>query len=182
MRLSDVFHSSGEIRFELEPKKAVEAILYLASRLDEPGLHNITHLLYFADKMHLETYGRFIFGDDYYAMEFGPVPSFCYSLLREATQTEEHGFKTIGRHVVPLRGADLDQFSESDIACLELAIWEHGNHPFPKIMADSHDAAYKAAWNSRGGKYSSLMSVESIAAQLKNGQELLSYLKNKHSK
>ena len=42
----------------------------------------IPFVLLFADKKHLERYGRFITGDTYSAMENGPVPSFAYDVVK----------------------------------------------------------------------------------------------------
>jgi len=165
------------IQFTFDKEKAIETILYLANRIQRPTYHSITHLLYFADKTSLEKFGRFICGDDYYAMEFGPVPSSVYNMLKESICTDEYGFITDPRpRVRPLRDANLEFFSESDIECLDMAIDSYGEDPFWKIVDESHDAAYEQAWDDRGSADSSRMSVESIVGLLKDSDELLSYL------
>lgn len=55
--------------YPFDREKALECVLYLASRIAEPGLHNISKLLYFADKRHLDMHGRLLYGDEYVAME-----------------------------------------------------------------------------------------------------------------
>src|SRR3990170_5405294 len=116
----------AELGFRFDHGKAVEAILFLATRLKRPGRHNITHLLYFADKTSLEMHGRFICGDDYYAMKHGPVPTNVYELIRLAENTDRLGFRTDGRKIIPLREPDLDLLSDSDVECLEQAVETNG--------------------------------------------------------
>src|SRR5688572_4207008 len=70
--------------FTFNEKAAVETILYIASRSKEPTYHRIAKLLYFADLLHLERYGRFICGDRYIAMKHGPVPSGVYAMMKAA--------------------------------------------------------------------------------------------------
>jgi len=42
----------------------------------------LSKLLYFVDKEHLLSYGRTVIGDRYIKMEFGPVPSSGYNLMK----------------------------------------------------------------------------------------------------
>ena len=48
----------AELKFTFEREKAIEAILYLAGRIEDPTFHSIGKLMYFADKTSLERYGR----------------------------------------------------------------------------------------------------------------------------
>ena len=167
----------SELEFTFDKEKAIETILYLANRIKRPTYHSITHLIYFADKTSLEKYGRFICGDDYYAMEFGPVPSSVYNMLKESVDTDKYGFITDPRpRIKPRRESNLEFFSESDLECLDIAIESYGEDPFWKIRDESHDAAYKKAWDDRGSADSKRMSVESIVSLLKDSDELLAYL------
>ena len=50
------------MRAQFDAGKALELILYAASRLQRPGLHNVSKVLYFSDKDHLARYGRFMAG------------------------------------------------------------------------------------------------------------------------
>ncbi len=47
-------------------------------------------MMYFADRLHLERYGRFICGDSYVAMKNGPVPSFTYDILKARRFKQRH--------------------------------------------------------------------------------------------
>ncbi len=55
-----------KIRFDSE--KALEAILYVASKAPVPDIYHVGKILYYADRAHLERYGRLITGDEYKAM------------------------------------------------------------------------------------------------------------------
>ncbi len=167
--------------FEFNREKAIEAIIYLASKSSNPTFHSINKLLYFADKTSLEQFGRFICGETYVAMPKGPVPSNVYAIMKAAESSEQDGFVVENNHhVKPLREADLDKLSDSDIECLDKILDLYGNAPYWVKDQASHDAAYWEAWNKRGDKNSIPMSVESIAHLLEDSEELIDYLHSKH--
>jgi len=58
------------IRFDSE--KALEAILYVASKAPIPDIYHVGKILYYADRFHLEAFGRLITGDQYNAMKVWP--------------------------------------------------------------------------------------------------------------
>ncbi|MEK7221817.1 MAG: Panacea domain-containing protein, partial [Nitrospirota bacterium] len=61
--------------FRFDPDKAIQAILFVARSITGATFHQISKIIYFADKDHLQKYGRLICGDSYVAMKHGPVPS-----------------------------------------------------------------------------------------------------------
>lgn len=63
------------ISFRFNEEKALAALGYVAS--EEPGLTPlyVSKILFFAEKWHINRYGRPILGDNYVAMPKGPVPS-----------------------------------------------------------------------------------------------------------
>jgi hypothetical protein len=170
-----------ELKFTFEREKAIEAILYLAGRITDPTLHSIGKLMYFSDKTSLERYGRFISGDDYYAMQWGPVPTHTYDLLKEASRGGAFPFAVQGRSIAPSRPADTDLLSESDIECLDASIRLYGNAPMWKRHEDSADRAYKLAWQQRGNSGSARMPIEEIASLLDDGDDLIDFLANRGS-
>ena len=159
---------------EFDRTKAIEAILFLASRLSNPGKYIICKRLYLADKCSLEKYGRFIFGETYCAMERGATPSNAYDLLKDAAESDIDGIKVQGNRVIPSRKPNLDYLSESDIECLEEAI----KTPGWRIKQDTHDAAYQKSWNNRGDKGSAPIPVENIAKLFADSDDLIDYLAN----
>jgi uncharacterized phage-associated protein len=166
----------AEIRFDFQREKAIESILYIAKRAADPTFHSINKLLYFADKTSLERYGRFICGDDYYAMRWGPVPTNTYDLMKNATQGGAFPFRVEGNTIIPSRDAEIDLLSESDIECLDASLRLYGDAPFWKRQEVSHDEAYKEAWDRRGESGSVRMPIENIVRLLEDADELIDYL------
>src|SRR5262245_39031345 len=118
-------------RFRFDPEKALNLVLYVAAKVKEPSFHTISKVIYFADKLHLERYGRLICGDSYVAMKHGPVPSEIYDMMKDVRgdgfsehwQNARESFEVQGRAtVVPRQEADLAVFSESDLECLKESI------------------------------------------------------------
>ncbi len=170
-----------KIRFEFDLGKAIEVVIYIAQKTPQPTFHSISKILYFADKTSLEMYGRFICGETYYAMKHGPVPTNIYDLLKEAATTTAYGFKVENeRRIIPLREAQLEKLSPSDIQCLDQIITIYKDVPFWKRTQDSHDAAWLQAWDARGNKASQIISVESIIELFDDGEELLDHLHHQH--
>lgn len=177
----------------ITPRKALESVLYIASRLKNPDLHEVLKIRYFADKIHLSEYGFAASGDHYVAMDFGPVASNIYDLLKVArgnasdyhvrrfgnlvkgTLTVDAG-KPHGVHA--LREPDTEFLSKSDIECIERAIAEYGELDFESRTKISHDAAYDAAWSLAKQKHVKQhpMSLKTIASTLENAAEVLEYL------
>jgi uncharacterized phage-associated protein len=142
--------------FKLDIRKAIEAVIYVASKAPIPDIYHVGKAFYFADKDHLELYGRLICGDRYIAMEAGPVPSAVYDLIKDVR--DHRNFSRVYRqalesfsvskedHMVkPLREPKLDCLSESDIECLNRAIEQIGKLPFGELKELSHDGAYLKA-------------------------------------
>lgn len=167
--------------FEFNRDKAVEVIIYLAERIEDPSYYSIGKLLYFADKTSLERYGRFICGETYVAMKKGPVPSNVYDMLKEAVNNGTDGFVVEGDYYVKaLRQANLDKLSDSDIESLDKVIEVFGGLPNWVKGEMSHDEAYHAAWDARGSKNSNPMNIESIANLLEDSEELIDYIHHKN--
>ena len=169
----------ANITFEFNRSKAVEAILYLAQRVSESDIYGICKLLYLVDKTSLEKYGRFVFGESYYAMEEGATPSNAYDLLKEAAEGVVDGLQVEGNQVVALRKPNLDYLSESDIECMDQIISVYGAAPNWRRREDAHDEAWRESWVKRGDKQSVKMPVESIARLLADSGDLVDYIANR---
>lgn len=162
-----------------DPEKALNAILWIAKRIPSPTFHSISKLLYFADRLHLERYGRLISGDSYVAMKNGPVPSGAYDIMKAvrgdgtcAVEAEAQEALTVdGRyHVIPRRAANEAHFSESDLECLHETIQQYGSLSFKELTDLSHDAAWDSA------DENDIIELEQIIATLPDGASLLEHL------
>src|SRR5436853_2908867 len=164
--------------FRFDPNKALEVLLYIASRAPHPNIYWVLKILYFADKASLQQWGRLICGDSYVAMSKGPVPSGAYDIVKEV----RYGIPTTCSHAgdafevraehrfVPFRDADLDLLSESDIECLDQSIVENGRLTFGQLKKKSHDSAFDAAGEN------DFIPLEDIVATLPNAALVSDYL------
>jgi uncharacterized phage-associated protein len=164
------------ITFQFDRRKAIETILYLANRISDADIYGICKLLYFADKVSLEEYGRFIYGETYVAMKQGATPSHAYDILKEASEEIIEDICIDGYDVVPLRDANNDFLSESDIESLNATIENYGDEPNLYRWKDAHDEAWESAWDERGDKNSWPIPIEYIAKTLSNSKDLIDYL------
>lgn len=161
--------------------KALEAILFIAKQLHKPTYHSISKMFYLSDKLHLQEYGRLICGDRYVAMEYGPVPSASYDMMKVAAQKhsidvdwdeiiqEAIGVRH-GRDVIPKRDCNLDMLAVSEIECLQKTITEHGGKSFGELIDLTHDSAWNATDDNQP------IPLESIVATLPNAAEVAGYL------
>ena len=169
------------LRIKFDSEKAVEAILYIATRVKEPTFHTISKILYFADQQHVVKYGRFITGDSYVAMKHGPVPSGVYDILKyvRGDQTlchAEHAKTLLTIHnsyyVSVQRDADFEEFSDSDIECLDNSISENGDLSFQELTSKSHDLIYDVAGQDE------FIPAEAFASLSDNKENLIEHLSN----
>lgn len=122
-----------KIRYSANPAKLLEAILWIVSRKPGCDFHFILKSLFYADKFHLQKYGRPVTGDTYIKMSYGPVPSMAYDMLKgnwglPAAALEACGsaFSVTREGRIPsvtaLREPETDELSGTDIECLGEAI------------------------------------------------------------
>jgi len=146
--------------------KAVEVVLYIAQNTPIPDVYHIGKILYFADKLHLEKYGRQINGDTYYAFDYGPAPSETLDLMNEHKLV----FKREQNAIIPHRETNHDFFSDSDIECLNESIEMYGNMSFEDLKNASHDTAYNNTPLNKPIK------IDDVIKTLSNSEDLLEYL------
>lgn len=163
-------------------EKALEAILYVARHLESASLHSISKILYLADKRHLERFGRLICGDRYIAMEFGPVPSAIYDMMKVADNRDsiDADWDAIikesfviqgGRYVKPRRKTNMDVLARSEVECIDHTIKKYGRKTFGQLTDLTHDAAWKGVGENQP------ISLEAIARTLPNSGDLVAYIR-----
>jgi uncharacterized phage-associated protein len=164
--------------------KALEAILFIAEQLKTPSMHSISRMLYLSDKLHLQEYGRMICGDRYIAMEYGPVPSAIYGMMKVADNREsidvdwdeliQEAFDVCkGRYIAPKRAPDLDLLSRSEIECIKQTTARYGTKSFGELTDITHDEA----WDSTAENQP--IPVELIIQTLPNAAEVSEYLRSR---
>lgn len=161
-------------------EKALEVILYIAANAPIADVYHICKICYFADKYHLEEYGRQICNDTYYAMKHGPVPSNIYRLLAETRDKQNSSafttevFSVEGKpthKVKPFRLTNTNRLSISDIEALDKAITDYGFMSFDQLQDLSHDQAWESA------DINDVISLEAIAITLPSSSDLVEHLR-----
>ncbi len=154
---------SPRVKFNVQ--KGVEILLFVSSKIND--LYTVLKIIYFADRIHLERYGRLLCGDTYIAMKHGPVPSGLYDILKYARGDSWFSSEIIsgvfiveGDKIKPLRSADVNMLSESDVEALVESIQKYGHLSFGKLKKLSHDQAYNSVEENDVISYEKL--IESI--------------------
>ena len=123
-------------------------MLFIVAHLPKPAnVYNVLKCLYFADRQHLQEYGRQIYGETFYALEHGPVPSAAYEIVKYAGGRAKWDLQfpeaielldVNDIHVSARGSADTDLLSRSDMGCLLDAARKYGKMPFSRLKKLSH--------------------------------------------
>lgn len=152
--------------FSFSHRKATQALNFLARQAGGtiPKLQALK-LVYFADRYHLRRYGRPVIGDEYLAMQYGPVPSSTKDLAEMSGFLGEEERKYAAAFIAPVDNLsyrsqqDVEQqvFSQSDREALAWAWNQFGHmerfqlaeltHRYPEWQR--HEAALQAKLVSR---------------------------------
>lgn len=159
--------------FNFEEEKALAAVLFVIDKMNGCiSKHTLSKILYYADEKHLSHYGRSIFGEEYIAMEFGPVPSGVYDGIKcNPNLPLFKGQLEVSRYYVKSRiKPNLDFLSETDIECLQESISENGCLSFDALVEKSHSFAYNNAIRSH-------ISIIDMAKEGGASDEMIEYIK-----
>lgn len=151
-----------------DSRKGKEVLKYLIAQ----GVHDIYRILkavYFADKYHLEHYGRQVNGNQFIAMKYGPVPSELYDFVKAARSGIITGFDAVDYDLYCDEFPDLDWLSETDIEALDHGIQAVSEIGFGELKDKSHDEAYKNT------ELNTPMNVDDIISQFQNKDLILEY-------
>lgn len=145
------------IQFRMNHRKALEVILWCASKRGSVDFHTVVKVLFAAEIDHLNKYGRPIVGDTFKAMPYGPVALQTYDLMQrmpmalEGLGNADPPFDLSGYMVTARRKPDLSIFSESEVEALEAGFSEYGYLPFSRRTERSHQhPAWIKAWDAGG--------------------------------
>ena len=138
---------------QFDKEKSLNALLYVANRVQRKDFHKIFKIIYFADRQHLADWGRPITGDTYIAMEAGPVPSRLYDMLKivrgDSYLPDTEGLGKYFQvenwmYVRPLQDADLHKLSANEQEAMSEAIEKYANLSYDEIKEKSHDVAWRS--------------------------------------
>jgi len=157
----------------------IQPVLYILNKAGKPlDTHKISKILYFADREHLAKYGTSITDDSYIAMKYGPVPSTIYDIIKAVLGSSEiipeevvnnYFEKFSEKEINALAGYDEDEFSQSEIECLDNSLKKYLNRSFSFLTNESHDLAWDNAYYT--------MDVLKIAKAGGADRNMLNYIK-----
>ncbi len=168
--------------FEFSPEKALAATAFLAQQSGET-MYTILKMVYVADRMHLERYGRPITGDSFYALPEGACPTKIYDSMKSLRGDNATNYLPSGEallrvdaktHDVEITGMpDMGELSASDVECLEETISILKKRGRWHIRDMAHDVVWKNT-----AKNSPMLFVE-IAKSLDGGEALSQHIANR---
>ena len=138
---------------QFDKMKTLNALLFVANRVQRKDFHKIFKIIYFADRQHLADWGRPITGDTYIAMDAGPVPSRLYDMMKivrgDSYLPDFEGLSQFflienWMYVNPLQDADLDQLSLNEQEVLDACIAKYAELSYDEIKEKSHDVAWRS--------------------------------------
>ncbi len=152
-----------DLTFEFDKDRTVGAILYFASKkIPDLTKWKLCKLLYLADRTHLALFGRPITGDVYYALPYGPVPSYALNGLNDDDELAMDLVNVVQKDdslknptYSPTATVDpkwSETLSPSDLKVLDGIVENYGHMGF-RQLSDAVDktAAYRKAWAKRKG-------------------------------
>lgn len=131
-----------KIRFQFQPRKAIQAMAFLLLRLGPTDKVKLMKLLYLADKEHFLRHGLSITGDKQSAMPYGPVPSNSLKLVNgdpsfPADETFKH--LHVDDNKVSIRNhPEVDLLTESEQGVLESIVTTHGHKKSWDLVRETH--------------------------------------------
>ena len=164
----------------VETTKIIQAVCYILGRIGKANKLKLVKLLYLADKCHLVRYGRTITGDEYWAMDYGPVGSTAKDILGfdEAFLSQEFEYasamlRKVDQHdfeaVAACDTDTLDALSETDIEALQMILKKFG------LMTSSELISYTHRYP-EWAQYEKLFTTKQIKREKLDTGELLSTL------
>ena len=164
----------------VETAKIIQAVCYILGRIGKANKLKLVKLLYLADKCHLVRYGRTITGDDYWAMDYGPVGSTAKDILGfdEAFLSREFEYasrmlRKVNQHefeaLATCDEGALDALSETDIEALQMILKNFGRMTSNELISYTHRYPEWA-------QYEKLFTAKQIKREKIDTGELLSTL------
>lgn len=140
----------GKFMYRINYEKAIETLVWLANKNPNIDIYHIAKILYFAEKTHLNRYGRPIIGATYTRMDFGQCPSEIRDLITKNAWMVEPDYlerfsaaieinKEPYDKLKSLRNANMNYFSDTDIECLEESLDKYVGLSFDQLKKISHE-------------------------------------------
>lgn len=182
------------IEYKRNSAKIIEGLVWIANSCPGIDHYHVVKTCFVADKLHLNKYGRPVFGDIYIAMEYGPVPSYVLDVIntnkRNVSDDEMNKINLSiqilsdnkRKLIYPKKIADANYFSGTELECLNAALTMVRNMTLDELKVMTHkEKSWNNAWNKRrkSGQMSELMYVEDIIDEDNENKEyIMEYIKD----
>ncbi len=149
------------VQFSFDFDRALAAMVYIASKpVTSLDTYKLCKLVFLSDKLHTVRFGRPITGDVLRAMDYGPVPSAVYDVLKAFLADEENErVHSLSEHLSVDRSYQYPRFqmtrpvdfpyflSASEMQALDEVTAAHGGKTFDELYTLTHGMpAYTNAW------------------------------------
>jgi len=164
----------------IETAKIVQALCFIIGKIKEADKLKLVKMLYLADKHHLIRYGRTITGDEYWAMNYGPVGSATKDILTmDKTFLSKNEFNYASKHLSKVdeyrfepgdscKPEELEMLSESDMDSLAFVTETYGAMSYRSLIALTHKypewAQYKDLFRKRQTRREHIRTEELISS------------------
>ena len=166
--------------------KAVLLYILQNSERDRHNVYSVVKTAYYAQQLHFVKWALPLYKDRIAALQFGPVPSTIYDILKMArgdkkvlTYYGNSPLKSVADAIgfqdevfYEKEEADYDILSKSNIECLDEAIAKVASMDFDEIVTDTHGVEWTRVWNSKNRFMDDIM----IAKEGGADESIISYL------
>lgn len=144
-----------------EQIKLIQIALYVLQKTGGIDYYHLFKILYFAELKHLAKWGTRITSDSFYALEYGPVPTFLYDVVKGKKVQNTDLLELFSDNIqsaeidapnvlLPMAEADMNYISKSEIEALDASIAENAHLTFGQLKNKSHDSAWYEAYHHTG--------------------------------
>lgn len=158
---------------DFKQEKLIQIILYVLNNTKGVDFYHLFKILYFAELKHLSKWGSSMLPDKFCALEYGPVPTLLYDLVKNNMKSHEiqsefdKAVRFAGNDAPNIMLANMDAnkdyLSKSEIEALDESIKENKNLTFNELKTKSHDAAWQKAFQCGGNHIISLLDMAKVA-------------------
>ena len=159
---------------EHDIQRLKEIMLYVLDKTGGTDVYHLMKILYFAEQKHLAQWGTRMLPDEFFALEYGPVPSAAYDLVKTKTPEIKYANDDASDILLASRKPDMNYLSAADIEALDLSIGENLQLTFNQLCKKSHHKAWSEAFHRKNGNRK--MDIMSIAAESGANQDMLDYI------
>jgi len=164
----------------IESGKIIQALCYVLQKVKRADKLKLVKLLFLADKYHALRYGRTVTGDEYWAMDYGPVGSTTKDLLSLDKEMLSREYKPASRLLKksgdhrfivgePCTDDDLDLLSDTDREAIDFVTEQFGRWTTRQLIDHTHKYP---EWD----QYKELFENRATKRQRIETEEILSYL------